>query len=60
MTTLNELLRNLEQAKFFGSVELKYEAGRLVLIRKTETLKPPFGVGDDCRNSRGNNDEYKR
>ena len=35
-----QFLRQLEQSRFYGSVELKYEAGRVVLIRKSETLKP--------------------
>jgi hypothetical protein len=35
-----ELLCDLEQSRFYGSLELKYEGGRLVLIRKTETFKP--------------------
>jgi len=53
--TVTELLRNLEQSKFYGSVELKYESGRVVLVRKSESLK----LSDpDFRNSRGN-DEHK-
>jgi hypothetical protein len=35
-----ELVSGLEQSRFYGSLELKYEDGRLVLIRKTETLRP--------------------
>jgi hypothetical protein len=37
---LTQLLRQLEAARFYGSVELKYEAGIVVLIRKSETFKP--------------------
>jgi hypothetical protein len=40
MSELIQLLRQLEQSRFYGSIELKYEAGRVVLIRKSETLKP--------------------
>jgi hypothetical protein len=40
MSELVQLLRQLEQSRFYGSVELKYEAGHVVLIRKSETLKP--------------------
>jgi hypothetical protein len=36
----HKLLAELEAARFYGSLELKYEAGRVVLIRKTETFKP--------------------
>jgi len=54
--TVNELLRNLEQARFYGSVELKYEAGRVVLVRKSESLKLSE---QDYRNNRGEVDERK-
>ena len=37
---INELLRRLESARFYGSLELKFEAGQIVLLRKTETIKP--------------------
>jgi len=40
MNELIALLRQLEAARFYGSVEAKCEAGRIVLIRKSETLKP--------------------
>ena len=40
MNELIQLLRQLEQSRFYGSVEFKYEAGRVVLIRKIETFKP--------------------
>jgi hypothetical protein len=34
---VSDLLRSLEQSRFFGTVELKFEAGRVVLIRKTRS-----------------------
>jgi len=37
---ISDLARELEKSRFYGSLELKYEDGRLVLIRKTETFKP--------------------
>ena len=40
ITTISEMLKRLEEQEFFGGVELKFERGRLVTIRKTETLKP--------------------
>jgi hypothetical protein len=40
MNELIQLFRQFEQDRFYGSVELKYEAGRVVLIRKSETFKP--------------------
>jgi hypothetical protein len=48
MQAIGDLLSDLEQARFFGAVEIKFEAGRIVLIRKTETLKP-----EGCRDTRG-------
>lgn len=39
---IRELTAELERSRFYGSLELKYEDGRLVLIRKTETFKPPM------------------
>ena len=42
------MLRDFERQKFFGSVELKLEAGRVVLLRKTETFK-----SNDYRDNRG-------
>ena len=53
---VNDLLRSLEQSRFFGTLELKFEAGRVVLIRKTETMKPS---AQDCRDNRGEADEHK-
>lgn len=40
--TLNDLLLELQQSRFYGSIELKFEAGRVVLIKKTETIKLPI------------------
>jgi hypothetical protein len=39
---IEQYLADLERQRFFGLVELKYEAGQLVLIRKSETLKPTW------------------
>ena len=50
-----DILRSLEESRFFGTVELKFESGRVVLIRKTETVKPS---ADDCRDNRGEPDEH--
>jgi hypothetical protein len=47
---LAELLTKLGTDRFYGSVELKFEAGKLVMIRRTENLKP----ADLYRNNRGN------
>ncbi len=48
MNDLLKLLRQLEVSRFFGSVEVKFEAGQVVVVKKTETIKP-----NNCRDSRG-------
>lgn len=40
MSDTVKLIEQLEASRFYGTVELKYEAGKLVLIRKSETFKP--------------------
>lgn len=34
------LIRDATRNRFYGSIEFKFEAGNIVLVRKTETLKP--------------------
>jgi hypothetical protein len=46
---LDCLLADLQRQRFFGSIELKLEAGYVVLIRKTETLKPLHAYRDTRR-----------
>jgi hypothetical protein len=46
-----EILRILEREKFYGSLEVKFEAGKVTVLKKAETLKPP---ADDRRDNRGN------
>ena len=43
-------LSELELDRFYGSLEIKFEAGRVVLLKKTETIKPD---GKCHRNNRG-------
>ncbi len=50
MHSLDRLLHELERQRFYGSLEVKLEAGKVVLLRKTETIKP---VADDFRDNRG-------
>jgi hypothetical protein len=57
MSDLQQLLRQLEGTRFYGSVEFKYEAGRVVLIRKSETFKP---CEPSCGNNRSVHDDSKR
>ena len=44
------LLEEMARRRFYGSLEIKLEAGKVVLLRKTETIKP---VADDFRDNRG-------
>lgn len=37
---VQKLVTDLRKQRFYGSVELKFEDGCLVLIHKTETIKP--------------------
>ncbi len=41
------LLREFESDRLYGTIEVKYEAGRVVLIRKTESIKPAEQRHDD-------------
>lgn len=50
MNDLLKLLRQLESARFFGSVEVKFEAGQITVIKKTESIKP---TANNHRDSRG-------
>ena len=43
------IITGLMEEQFFGTVELKFEAGYLVILKKTETLK----AADICRDNRG-------
>ncbi|MBZ5615906.1 MAG: YezD family protein [Acidobacteriia bacterium] len=42
-TDINAMLRDLARSRFYGSIEVKLEDGKIVLIRKTENYKPPMG-----------------
>lgn len=39
-TEIKDLIDELERGRFYGSLELKFEGGRVVLLRKVETIKP--------------------
>jgi hypothetical protein len=57
MQSTIETLCELERHRFFGAIEIKFEAGRVVLLRKSETIKPAL---EHCRNIRGNNEGRPR
>ena len=39
MEKLSRLIKELIDGKFYGSLEIKFEAGRIVLVRKMENIK---------------------
>ena len=55
MNELLQLLRQLEQSHFYGSLEVRFEAGHVTVIRKTESIKPREGD----RNNRSQSDEAR-
>lgn len=57
MESTIETPSELGRSRFFGTLEIKFEAGRVVLLRKTETIKPTL---EYCRNSRGGDDGRPR
>ncbi len=54
MDSVDQLLTELERQRFYGSLEIKFEAGKVVLLRKTETIKPTV---ENCRTNRGYKNE---
>ena len=54
MNAVAQILRELESTSFYGTLEFKFEAGRVVLLRKTETIKPAH---QSYQTSRGNYDD---
>ena len=37
---ITSLINTLQHQNFYGALEVKFEAGRVVLLKKTETIKP--------------------
>ncbi len=56
MNELVQILHQLQAARFYGSLEVKFEAGVVTIIKKTESIKP--GTGDH-RDNRGQNDDAR-
>jgi hypothetical protein len=40
MNQVEKMLREIEQARFWGSLQVDFQNGQVSLIRKTETIKP--------------------
>jgi hypothetical protein len=41
------LIRQLAEKRFFGSLLLKFESGKVVLLKKEETIKPAKNYRDN-------------
>lgn len=39
LTRLYEILREMFQTQYYGSIEVKFEAGKVTIVKKTESLK---------------------
>jgi len=39
---LEKFVLNLSKDRFFGIVELQFQDGEIILVRKQETIKPSF------------------
>jgi len=39
MNQLMELLKGLERERFYGTVQVEYKAGQVILVRKEQTIK---------------------
>ncbi len=52
MNSIAELLQQMQNQRFYGALEIKLENGKIVLVRKTETILPQKEF--DNRKNRGN------
>ena len=56
MPELIAILQALVRRRFFGTLEVQFQGGEIVLLRQCETAKPPFNnLQRDYRGS----DEHK-
>lgn len=47
--TVSDIVADLQRQRFYGSLEIVFQAGQVVLFKKVETIKP------NERNNRGPN-----
>lgn len=48
---VTQLIAEFTSQRFYGSLEIKFEAGRIVLLKKTETVKPTESMTNARPNS---------
>ena len=53
---ITRLISDLTRQQFYGTLEVKMEAGRITLVRKTENLK----VGNNKWNCREDRSDYRK
>jgi hypothetical protein len=51
MDQVIQLIRQLASDRFFGTLAIKFESGKVVVLKKEETIKPQY-----YRNNRGKTD----
>ncbi len=39
LTKLYEMLREMFSTQYYGSLEIKFEAGKVTIVKKTESIK---------------------
>lgn len=39
LTKLYEMLKDMFQNQYYGSLEVKFEAGKVTIVKKTESIK---------------------
>jgi hypothetical protein len=54
---LLELLKEIERTRFYGELEIKFEAGKAVHVWKSESIKPPT---NSIGSHRGQNNAEQR
>lgn len=48
---IENIINGLERERFYGSLELRFENGRITVMRKSQTIKP--STTQDYRDNRG-------
>ncbi|MCX8084633.1 MAG: hypothetical protein N3C60_06935 [Calditerrivibrio sp.] len=39
LTKLYEMLREMFNSQYYGAIEIKFEAGKVTIVKKTESIK---------------------
>jgi hypothetical protein len=52
LATVGKMVADLDRQRFFGSLEIVFQAGRIAYLKKVETIK----LSENPRESRGTNE----